>query len=119
MASDLESVVKQLGDSTFSQVQAEVGSGWSTAFLDARFSTQDKSWLGKIRATKDDGANVSISLNSDLSLGLVHLKSFRGEGTNEWYGILLTVWPDRRCVVKLNYDPNCSSDKNFYDASTG
>lgn len=117
MTNDFESLIKRLADSTYSQVESEVGtSKWSTAFLDARFNKQERSWLGKIRATNDDGADVSISLNSDISLALVYLKAFRGEGANEWYGILLNVWPDRRCVVKLNYDSNCATDKSFCDA---
>lgn len=117
MTNDFESLIKQLGDSIYSQVESEVGaSKWSTAFLDARFNKQERSWLGKMRATKENGADVSISLNSDISLALVYLKAFRGEGSNEWYGIMLNVWPDRRCVVKLNYDSNCATDNTFYDA---
>jgi hypothetical protein len=73
---------------------------------------EEKSWLGKIRATKTDGNTASLALNNQISLSLIDLEQYEGQ---EWYGILLTVWPDRRCVVKFNYDPNCITDDAFYD----
>lgn len=116
MAGEFESILNSLGDVVYTQAETGVGNGkWTEACLDARFNKHEGSWTGKIRASKVDGSKVSLSLNNEISLGLIDLEDCRGEGTQEWFGILLTVRPDRRCHVGLNYDERCASDQTFYD----
>ena len=116
MTEEFESLIKQLGEATFAQAEVELGSGtWSRACLDARFDKQEESWVGKVRATKYDGSSVSVSMSTEMYYSLVFLEPHRGTGDGEWYGMQVTVWPDRRCVVNLNYEPHCASDESFYD----
>lgn len=58
---------------------------------------------------------LSIGESTDMSLALIDLEDHRQIGPNEWYGIWLTVSPDRRCNIKLNYDPECARDTSFFE----
>jgi len=116
MTEEFERLIKQLADAVLSQVASELDQGtWANAYFDARFDAQEKSWLGKLRITKADTGILSIGVSTELSLILIDLEQHRHLGPDDWYGVLVSVTPDRRCQVKLNYDPECAHGASFFE----
>jgi hypothetical protein len=116
MSEEFERLIRQLGEAVHHQVDSDLaGRDWVHAFLDVRYQRTGESWRSKIRAMRFDGEFVSVKMSNDIDVCLISLNFFRKSFGDEWYGIVLTVESDRRCQIKLNYDPDCSLGESFYD----
>lgn len=115
LTEEFDRLIKQLGEAVCHRVESQMaGKEWISASLDVRYEGSGGSWLSKIRAVTTDRSYVSVKMNNDIDLVLISLETRRKLFGAEWYGLLLTVGADRRCEIKLNYDPACSQDESFF-----
>lgn len=60
----------------------------------------DGSWLTNISPPRG---------SATLSFEAFDLRTAELPEKDWWYGVLVTVYPDGRCEVKFDYDPDCLS----------
>lgn len=115
----LNSVLDQIANVLLVATQEEMGGDtWDLAFLDVRGSATSQSLSEKYRIKRADGSLINtLDSPDDLMLPLREVFNLRDEvcPDKKWYGLLVTVFPDKKCEVEFNYDPNCKNDKTFYD----
>jgi hypothetical protein len=90
------------------------GTAWVVAVLDARFSDRDGSFIYKIRVERADGSEGSVSLPVEGTIRLIALGQARPTGPDRWHGLLLRVTAEGACEIRLNYDPACAEDDDFF-----
>jgi hypothetical protein len=90
------------------------------AFLDIRRADDDPTMLSKARLVRADGSiasppgkafDMTEVLNLFEQLWELRDTAFR----DRWYGLTITVYPDRRCELGFNYDPDCVRDDAFLE----
>jgi hypothetical protein len=113
----LNSVLDQIANVLLVAAQEEMGGDpWELAFLDVRGSAISPALLKKYRIARADRRITALNTPDDLIDLLDEAFALRDEGIREkWYGLLVTIYPDKKCEVKFNYDPNCAKDKTFFE----
>ena len=87
---------------------------WAMAFIDERFEPSGSGVsLGRCRVQLKDGTwltDIDPPRGSAvLSLEAFDLRTAELPEKERWYGVLVTVYPDGRCEVAFDYDPDCLS----------
>jgi hypothetical protein len=115
----LNQLLDKIANIVFEAANSEMrNKEWSFAFLDVRGRpVRNSRLLQKYRIRKVDGTVIcTLDPPDDLMLHLREVFNFKDEVlATKWCGILITVYPNRLCDVKFDYDPNCANDKTFFD----
>jgi hypothetical protein len=90
------------------------GAPWIAAVLDARFTDGDGGFIYKIRVEGPDGPGGPVTLPAAGSLELISLGQARPGGADRWHGLVLRVTAEGVCEVRLNYDPACAENPEFF-----
>jgi len=107
-----DEAIQKMGDILFEYVASALnGKAWNCACFHERNN------FSKLRITMSDG-----TLNADLSsprrqgnffVYLSKVRDMKDQFAKRWQGFKLTVFPDGKCKVQLDYD---ESDPNFFDS---
>jgi hypothetical protein len=119
---DLESFQSGLETASATLYEAVVAAvaarNWTKAYFDSRAGEDDlSSAVGKLRVQMADGTlNKSISTPVSIRKFLMSARDAMSRlFPQRWYGIRITIYPDKRCEVDYNYDPKCLADPQFID----
>src|ERR1700733_4947710 len=105
MTNEFETLIRQLGEAVYNQVSSAMeGKIWESCFLDVRYDNKGSSWLSRIRVLISDGRILSVKMSNEIDIILISLNSQRRIFTEEWFGIILNILPDKRCEIELNYN---------------
>ena len=116
--SRLQAIWDRVGLLLLEAAAADAGARpWVRAYLDVRGAPTGGSRLEKWRVELA-GGEVLRELDVPRGVGYPILQAYdlRDEaftGPDKWYGVLVTVYPDRRCEVTFDYDPLCVQ-KDFF-----
>jgi hypothetical protein len=108
-------IIHELARLLFAHVDRELPAGntWASAFLDVRFDERG-GFVDKIRVTRTNGEVVSLSGPTEITLQLIELNAVRPAGEDRWYGFKLELTAAGACTGRMNYDPACTNDPDFF-----
>jgi hypothetical protein len=125
----IEPLFRALAEQVREAVNADrSAAGWTVASLDVRYSPDGTRRLKKLRAdiagrarrqkkgqAQAASRTVSVSvLYGDISRLVRNIWAARG--AEELYGFVLSVRPSGEVEIRLNYDPECSTDPGFFES---
>ena len=112
---EIQFLFDEIASVLYEAVQSEMGNqAWKCACVKTLYPPEGVGYGGlrKYRIELPDGSLHGIhtpretrSLIDDA--WVLHRRMF----SNIWYGLTITIHPDRKCDVEFNYDPDCL-DKN-------
>ena len=90
---------------------------WLSAYLDVRSEEEADSRLMKLRIVGGDGKIIkTVDPPPSVHSPLAQIWQEKDEIFPEkWFGLKITVFPDGNCETQINYDPDCVSDRSFFD----
>jgi hypothetical protein len=113
----LNDVIHHIADLLLGAIDSDTdGRAWKKGCLDVRGSATGSSRLVKWRVELTDGEMLN-ELDAPVKASLltqafdIRDKEFPDK---KWYGLLITVYPDKQWQVEFNYDPQCV--KGFFDS---
>jgi hypothetical protein len=90
-------------------------SAWVSAFLDARWFSDAEGYTAKLRFVLPDGSLFGVQTTSDMSALLKKIWNVRKEDSfAAWFGLKVTVTPDRKIATDLDNDPKCVVDPTWF-----
>jgi hypothetical protein len=114
----LNDILNQIGDILLASVESDAeGRPWEKGYLDVRGApggdARVKKWRvqlagGEFLTELDSPRKVTVLVNEAFEL------RDRALADKKWWGLLITVYPDKRFEVSFDYDPNCVS--TFFDS---
>src|SRR5262245_52584007 len=90
------------------------GGPWVAAVLDVRYMDHDGGFLDKVRVERADGSTGCPSVPVEAIHRLIALGQERPAGADRWHGLFLRVTAEGACEVRLNYDPACGKNPEFF-----
>ncbi len=87
-------------------------SGWSSAGMDVRFSSDGTSWARNTWAHVA-GASVSLDVLSGTTNELLK-DIWQSRAGEPFYGFILSINPQGEVEIRLNYDIDCLADPTFW-----
>jgi hypothetical protein len=114
----LDAILNRIGEMLLASVDSDTeGRPWNKAYLDVRGAPGGDVRLKKWRVQLADG-EILAELDSPRKVTSLVNEAYEARdeafAEKKWWGLLITVYPDRRCEVSFDYDPNCVS--TFFDS---
>jgi hypothetical protein len=117
---ELKVRIESAANSIFEFTQKTIGDGkWKEAYTDTRGGQTGRATVRKFAIQTADG-RLDRSHSSPLEVATCMMDAWEARdtlcaGKKRWYGIKITVFPTKKCVVDYNYDPNCLAEPGFDD----
>ena len=114
---DLGQLLRDMAGRVVKRVEADLkGLEWQHILLDVRYRKNGSSWISKIRVSTQERGLVSVRMSNEIDLLLITLNSLRCVLKDVWYGLKMEIDHTQQCQTTMDYNPDCSADKSFYDA---
>ncbi len=101
-------VVGKLCEALVADLRAKLrDTPWKSGYVDVRWSADGEVRIDKLRVELVDGRTLAdLDISDDVDLLLEEAWSVNdGRLSARWYGLLVTAYPDGKCQVRYNYDP--------------
>jgi hypothetical protein len=97
------------------------GKPWKEGFADIRRPENGSTVVSKAQVVLPDGSLKSPSRDAvdltEVRNRFEELWDTRDtESPHVWYGLKIAVHPDGKCQIEFNYDPDCASDRTFFES---